>query len=107
MFANLASLAHFSKYTAGGASGATATQTGVSGQTHFVTHINGWLDEDAIVTIKDGSTVVWESKVDISLEGTTFSFEVGVIPISGGADAVGNIDTSVADCAVSIAGFTI
>jgi|SRR3990167_1896452 len=107
MFTAPASLTHFSEYTAGGASGATATHTGVAGRQHYVTHIDGWLDEDALIRIQDDTTVLWESKIDISLEGTTFSFEVGAIPITPGNDTSGFVNTSVADCAVRISGFTI
>ena len=74
---------------------------------HFVTSVSGHTDADSIITIKDGTTVVWESKIDVSAEGFSFSFNIPCIPATPGAVAVGTIASSSADCQVNLTGYTI
>ena len=97
----------WSATAAGTDSGATATQAAGGANTqHFVTSVSGHVDADSIITIKDGTTVVWETKVDISVEGPSFSFNVFCIPITPNAAANGAIASSSADCQVNIDGYT-
>jgi hypothetical protein len=92
---------------AGTDSGATATQAAGGANTqHFVTTISGHTDADSIITIKDGTTIVWQTKVDVSVEGISFSFNGFCIPISPNATANGVIATSSSDCQVNIDGYT-
>ncbi len=88
--------------------GATAIQAAPgAGLNHFVTHISGHTDTDSLIQILDGATVVWESKIDVSLEGTSFGFYVGNVAISSNAAAGGKIASSTTDCQVNISGYTI
>ena len=97
----------WSATAAGTDSGATATQAAGGANTqHFVTSVSGHVDAESIITIKDGTTVVWETKVDISVEGTSFSFNGFCIPITPNAAANGAIASSSADCQVNIDGYT-
>ena len=100
--------------TAGGTdSGATATHAaeassgGSGSRMHFVTSISGHVDADSIITIESpASTVLWQSKIDVSVEGFSFSFNVNV----GGVPAtaiLGKIASSSADCQVNINGYSI
>jgi len=98
----------FSATAAGTSAGATATKAASgAGTNHFVTHISGHTDTDSLIQILDGSTVVWESKIDISLEGTSFGFDVGNVVISSNAAAGAKIASSTTDCQVNISGYTI
>ena len=98
---------HWSETTAGTDSGAAATKAAESGSQHFVTGISGHTDADSLITIKDGSTVIWEIKIDVSVAGLDFHCAGLVLPITPGAAASGNIAASSADCQVAIWGITI
>ena len=97
----------WSETTAGTDSGAIATKSAISNRQHFVTSVSGHTDADSIITIKDGTTIVWESKIDVSVEGFSFSFTIPCIPATPGAVAVGTIASSSADCQVNLTGYTI
>jgi hypothetical protein len=97
----------WSETTAGGGSGAIATHTGITSRQHFVTSISGHTDTDSIITIKDGSTIVWEAKIDVSAEGWSLSFAIPCLPITPGEDVVGTIVSSTTDAQVNLTGYTI
>jgi hypothetical protein len=97
----------WSETTAGTNSGAVATHSAITDRQHFVTSISGHTDTDSIITIKDGTTIVWETKIDVSVEGTSFSFTTPCIPITPGANAVGTIASSSSDSQVNLTGYTI
>ena len=92
-----------STYAAGTSAATTATIGAETGAQHFVTGISGFVDKDCTITIKDGTTVMAEWKVDISAEGTTFfNFNYAVyIPITPGVAANGVISGSTGDCAIT------
>jgi hypothetical protein len=99
-----ASIDKFSATAAGTNSGATATKAAVDGVTYVVTNISGHVDADSIVTIESpATTVLWESKVDVSLEGFSFNFSP-TIPCPRGGAAVGKLSASSADCQVTVSG---
>ena len=97
----------WSETTAGTDSGAVATHTAITSRQHFVTSISGHTDADSIITIKDGTTIVWETKIDVSAEGFSFSFAIPCLPITPGANAVGTIASSSADAQANLTGYTI
>ena len=97
----------WSETTAGAGSGAIATHAAITSSQHFVTSISGHTDAASIITIKDGTTIVWETKIDVSVEGTSFSFTTPCIPLPPGANAVGPIASSRADSQVNLTGYTI
>lgn len=93
--------------TAAGSSSASATHAALANNAHVVTSISGHVDTDSIITIKSGTTVMWESNIDISVEGTSFSFNgITVLGVKGEAVS-GNIASSSSDCQVNIGGYTI
>ena len=92
---------------AGTNSGATATQSGVTGITSIVDHVSGHTDADATLQLKTGATVLAEWKIDVSLEGFQFNIPSGVWPATTAADVTAVISASTADCQVNIAGFAI
>lgn len=89
--------------------GAQATRAasviGAANRTHFVTHISGHTDLDSIVQVLDGTTVRWESFVDVSTS-RSFGFPVH-IPITPATACSGKIVSSASDCAVNIEGYSI
>jgi|6_EtaG_2_1085325.scaffolds.fasta_scaffold01142_5 hypothetical protein len=106
----------WSETTAGTNSGATASHAagassgGSPARTHIVTSISGHVDADSIVQILGGAagaTVVWESKIDISVEGISFNFPgLNVIGVPG-IKVEGKIASSSADCQVNVSGYSI
>lgn len=92
---------------AGTDAGATATKAAITGSQHFVSSISGHIDADSIITIKSASTIIWQSKIDLSAEGFSFSFNVNNVASTPGEAVTGNIASSSADCQVNISGFTI
>jgi hypothetical protein len=95
----------FSATAVGTGAGATATQAAQTGATYIATAISGHTDTDSLITIESpAGTVLWESKIDISLEG--FSFHFGGLYVPGVADAaiVGKVASSAADAQVNISG---
>ena len=93
---------------AGGGSGAVATKAAITGRQHFVSSISGHVDADSIITIKSASTVIWESKIDVSVEGTSFSFTNPSGWLANRDAAVtAVIAASTSDCQINATGFTI
>ena len=97
----------WSETAAGAGSGASATHALSANNNHVVTSISGHVDADSIVTIKSATTIIWESKIDISVEGFSFSFNVNNVASTPGEAVTGNIASSSSDCQVNISGFTI
>lgn len=97
----------WSATAAGTNAGATATKTGVTGVAWIVTHVSGHTDTDATLQLKDGSTVLAEWKIDISLEGFQFEIPGGVWSCSEGAAVTAVISASTSDCQVNMSGFGI
>jgi len=98
----------FDATAAGTNAGATATQAAPgAGKNHFVTHISGHTDTDSLIQILDGATIVWQSALDVSVDGISFCFDVGNVAISSNAAAGAKIATSTTDCHVNISGYTI
>ena len=86
-------------------SGASATQSAANTDTYIATALNGHTDTDSLLTIESpAGTVLWESKIDISLEGTTFSFPNLQIRGAAGQAIVGKIASSTSDAQVNISG---
>lgn len=98
----------WSETAAGTDSGATATHAAVGTNTHIVTSISGHVDADSIITIESpASTILWQSKIDVSVEGFTFNFS-GLSVVGAGSGAIlGKLSASSADCQVNISGHTI
>ena len=97
----------FSATAAGTNSGATATEGAVAGRTHVVTEISGHTDTDSLIQILDGAAVVWQSKVDVSVDGLSFSFPGLNVLCSNGVAAGGKVASSTTDCQVNISGGSI
>ena len=97
----------WSATAAGTNAGATATKSAITGSTIVVTHVSGHTDTDATLQLKDGSTVLAEWKIDISLEGFQFMPQNGVWPCTPGSDVTAVISASTSDCQVNMAGFAI
>jgi archaellum component FlaF (FlaF/FlaG flagellin family) len=100
--------ASWSETTAGTDSGATAAHAVETGRQFFVTSVSGHVDADATVKILDGSTVVWETKIDVSVEGTQIKPPSDLdIPITPSTACSAVISASTADCQVNISGYSI
>jgi hypothetical protein len=95
-------------YAAGTDSGATATEaaTTSTGGVHHVTCISGFSDADCKITVEDGSTVLLEIDLDVSLQGK--SFHLSGLNLQGTSNTAmnGKISASTADCAITIMGYT-
>ena len=88
-------------------SGATAAHAAGTNVQHFVTSVSGHTDADATLQILNGSTVMAEFKIDISVEGFQFMPWTGLIPITPGAACSAVISASSGDCQANISGFSI
>jgi len=97
----------WSETTAGTDSGATATHAAATNVSHVVTHVSGHGDADSTIQLKDGSTVLAEWKLDVSVEGFQFQPQNGVWIGTPGNAVSAAISASSADCQVNIAGFSI
>ena len=97
----------WSETTAGTDSGAIATHAAASNVQHFVTGVSGHTDKDSLITNSDGTTVVWQSKIDISLQGFTFVFPDLTIPCTPGNLAKVVLAESTADAQVNLQGYSI
>jgi len=98
----------WSATAAGTDSGATATKAAVTDKVIVTDHVSGHVDADSIVQLKDGSTVLAEWKIDISVEGFSFSFtNPNGWVASRDAIVTAVIASSSADCQVNATGFTI
>ena len=89
----------------GGSSGATTTHAAETGKQFFVTSISGHTDADSVIEIKSGSTCMWQTKVDVALEGWSFSFNVEAVPIVPGTLTTGSV--SAGTSRINITGFTV
>ena len=99
---------YFSATAAGTGSGATATQAADSSQAFVVTNISGHVDEDQTLTIESpASTILWEAKIDISVEGTSFNFPGLMIPCDRNTAVLGKLAGSSSDCQVTISGCVV
>lgn len=92
------------KTAAGTNAGATATQAADENRGWVVQCVSGHVDADSVIQVTDGTTVLWESKVDVSLEGFSFHFPNMNIPVGRGNAALGIIASSTADCQITIMG---
>ena len=97
----------FSATAAGTDSGATATAAADAQKSYVVTCISGHGDADTILTVKSGTTIVWESKLDVSVEGFSFHFPGLYLAVPNNTATTGNIVSSSADCQVTISGYSI
>jgi len=98
----------WSATAAGTNSGATATKSAVSNKVIVTDHVSGHVDADSTIQLKDGSTVLAEWKIDVSVEGISFSFTnpSGWLA-SRDADVTAVIASSGSDCQINATGFTI
>ncbi len=91
--------------TATHATSAVCTQTGVSGQTIFVTDISGSSDKSgALILVKDGSTVIWQDRIS-STCAYTHAFNQP-LKITSGANLTVTVDGT-ALCNSNVAGFIL
>lgn len=100
----------FSATTAGTNAGAVASIAAVSGKIHIITSISGHTDTDSLIQILGGAagaTVVWESKIDISLQGFSFNFSGIWVEGVPGIKLEGKVATSTTDCQVNVSGYSI
>ena len=82
---------------------AVGTDSGASA-THAAQAVT---DSDSIVTIESpASTVLWQSKIDISVEGLSFNFPDLTVVGGQGEAILGKIASSSADCQVNLQGIT-
>lgn len=107
MVSEIALYGAWSATTAGTDAGATATKAAQSNGYHVVTHVSGHTDADATLQLKDGSTVLAEWKIDVSVEGFQFNVATGVWICSRNSAVTAVISASSADCQANVAGFTI
>tara|TARA_Y100001951_G_scaffold88955_2_gene80929 strand:- start:392 stop:703 length:312 start_codon:yes stop_codon:yes gene_type:complete len=96
---------YFSATAAGTDSGATATQAANATQAFVVKNISGHVDADAVITIESpASTILWESKIDVSVEGFSFDFNPCIPLTTRNTAILGKLSASSADCQVTISG---
>lgn len=95
--------------TATGTSSATATEVAVVGKTHYVTDFFCASDKaDAIIQIKQGTTVIWQSTLDTPSTSNDHHHHSFQTPLKGAADALVSVTidgTSSADA--NLSGFTL
>ena len=90
--------------TATHATAAVASNAGVNGKKHFISHVSVSSDKaGSIMLIKQGTTVLWQVQVGASKHEETFSPELE--GVSGGLVSV-EIDGTSA-CKANISGVTI
>ena len=91
--------------TATGTTSATATKTASAGTTYYITDISASSDKaGAIVTVKQGTTVIWEAILDAN---TSYEHTF-TTPLAGASGALVSITvdgTSV--CKSNICGFSL
>jgi len=98
---------YFSATAAGTDAATSATQAADESQAFVVTNISGHVDEDQTLTIESpASTILWEAKIDVSVEGTSFNFNP-VIPCKRNTAVIGKLAGSNADCQVTISGCVV
>lgn len=95
--------------TATNASSAVATQTGVAGQTQYITDIAGSSDKaGALLLVKQGTTVIWQVQLATTAAGINAFSHTFASPLAGivGASVSVTVDGTSA-CYANIAGYTI
>tara|TARA_R110002051_G_scaffold324339_1_gene421168 strand:- start:1217 stop:1522 length:306 start_codon:yes stop_codon:yes gene_type:complete len=98
---------YFSATAAGTDAGATATRSADATQAYVVCNISGHTDLDGVVTIESpAATILWETKIDVSVDGTSFDFNPK-ISTDRNVAVLGKIAGSTADCQVTISGEVI
>tara|TARA_R110001583_G_scaffold1177_3_gene9750 strand:- start:2241 stop:2555 length:315 start_codon:yes stop_codon:yes gene_type:complete len=98
----------FSATGLGTDSGATATMAADTYQRFVVTNISGHVDADSVLTIESpASTVLWESKIDVSVEGFSFDFNPCIPTVAVNTAILGKLASSSADCQVTISGYVL
>lgn len=93
----------FSK-TATHATAAVASNTGVSGQTHYITDIAASSDKaGSILLVKQGTTTIWQTQVGAGVHSHTFQ-----VPLAGASGALVSVEIDgTSACKANIAGFTL
>ena len=106
----------FSETAAAAGSGATATHAAAAGsngspdRTHIVTALSGWAAAESVPQIlggSNGTTIIFESKIDFSVEGHSFHFAGLNVVGSPGAAVSGKLVTSSSDGQVNISGYSV
>lgn len=95
--------------TANGTTSATASKTGATNVTYYVTDISGSSDlAQATIQVKDGTTVIWQDQLSQTAAGSTsynHSFVTPLKATNGNSVSVVVTGTSVSNA--NIAGFAI
>lgn len=95
--------------TATSATSAVATQTGVVGQTFYVTDIAGSSDKSgSLLLVKQGTTIIWQVQLATTAAGNNSfqeHFSTPLAGVSGGLVSVTVDGTSA--CYANLAGFII
>ena len=87
---------------------AVAPPAAVADSQHVVTNIAGHADADCVITIESpADTVLWQSALDISVEGFKFGFSGLRIHGVKGQAIIGKTSAAAADSQVTINGETI
>lgn len=100
----------WSAYAAGGADPVAAEATAVEGRTYVVTWVAGFVDEDALLTIKGGAagaTTMLELSQDISVNG--FNLVASGFELVGiaGVKVAAAWSTSSSDSAIAFGGYYV
>ena len=72
--------------------------------------MSGWADADSVLQIlggSNGTTIIFESKIDFSVEGHSFHFAGLNVVGSPGAAVSGKLVTSSSDGQVNISGYSV
>jgi hypothetical protein len=83
----------------------TATHASIAGRHDFVSRISGHSDLDCFVRVLDGSDIIWEKVLDVSVD-SSFNEPVELI-ITPGNSVSGVVSVATADCRVEVYGFSI
>ena len=99
---------YFSATAAGTDSGASATRAADATQGYVVKNISGHCDADCVITIESpAATILWETKVDVSVDGGQFEYSPYIPTTARNTAILGKISASTADCQVTISGEVI
>ena len=94
-------------YGVGTNGGATATKAASSGARHKICWATFWSDTDTLITLKSGSTTIWEGKLDIDVVGLMIHILFPEPIIGTISEAVtANVASSTSDCGVAFGGFS-
>lgn len=90
---------------------ATATKTGLAGYCHALTHItvsSSAAPSGAVtLTIKDGTTIIWQVELATGVLTFTENFETRPLHASVGADLVASIGSTGSTGTISMAGLSV